>query len=122
MRALARVTTAASTPLAVFRRDKVFSKMCSWCGVLDSPAGLELLSPDVVALWVASGDGYHTTLDDRSTGGVYALPGTTRPRAAGVRLTCGTSCDPEVVETCTVDARLFVCPSASVTDDAALLQ
>ena len=112
MRALARVTTAASTPVAVFRRDGVFSKMCSLCGVLDPPAGLELLSPDVVTLRVASGDGYRATLDDRSTGGVYALLGTTRPRAAGVRLTRAASCDPDVVETRTVDTRLFVCPSA----------
>ena len=50
MMALARVTTAASTPLAVFRRDGVFGQMSSWCGALDSPAGLELLTPDVVAL------------------------------------------------------------------------
>ena len=48
-------------------------------------------------------DGYHATLDDRSTGGVYALPGTTRPRAAGIRLTRAATCDPDVVETRTVD-------------------
>jgi len=48
MRALARVSTAASTPLAVFRRDWVHGQMFSDCGVLDSPAGLELLTPDVV--------------------------------------------------------------------------
>jgi len=50
MRALARVTTAANTPVAVFRRDWVRGQMSSVCGVLYSPAGLELLTPDVVAL------------------------------------------------------------------------
>jgi len=61
---------------------------------------------------VASGDEYRATLDDGSTGGVYALPGVIRPRAAGVRLTSAASCEPEVVETRTVDTRLFVCLSA----------
>jgi len=50
MRALPRVTAGASTPLAVFRRDWVPDQMSSECGILDSPAGLELLTPDVVAL------------------------------------------------------------------------
>jgi len=50
MRALARVTRTTSTPLAVFRRDWVPGKMSSECGILDSQAGLELLTPEVVAL------------------------------------------------------------------------
>jgi len=50
MRAVARITTAASTPFAVFRRDWVPGQMSSGCGILDSPAGLELLTPEVVAL------------------------------------------------------------------------
>jgi len=50
MRGLARVTRAASTPLAVFCRDWVPGQMSSESGVLDSPAGLELLTPDLVAL------------------------------------------------------------------------
>jgi len=79
MRALACVTRAPSTPLAVFRHDWVPGQMSSECGILDSPAGLELLTPDVVALWVASGDEYQATLDDGSTGGVYALPGVICP-------------------------------------------
>jgi len=112
MRALARVTTAATTPLAVFRRDWVPGQMSTECGVLDSPAGLELLTPDVVALGVASGDQYRATLDDGSTSGVYPLSGVIRPRAAGVRLMSAASCDLEVVETRTVDTRLFVCSSA----------
>ena len=47
---MARVTTAASTPLPVFRRDWVPGQRSSESGVLDSPAGLELITPDVVAL------------------------------------------------------------------------
>jgi len=103
MRALARVTTAPSTPLAVFHRNWVPGQMSSECGVLDSPAGLELLTPDVVAPCVASGDQYRATLDEGSTGGVNALSGVIRPRAAGVRPMRAASCDPEVVETRTVD-------------------
>jgi len=100
---LARVSTAASTPLVVFRRDWVPGKISTECGVLDSPAGLRLLIPDVVALGVGSGDEYLATLDDGSTGRVYALPGIIRARAAGDRLTSAASSDPEVVETHTVD-------------------
>ena len=61
---------------------------------------------------MASGDEYQATLDDGRTGGVYALPGVIRPRAAGVRLASAASCDTELVETGTVDTRLFVCSSA----------
>jgi len=50
MRALASVSTAASTPLAVFRRDWVPGQISSECGILEPPAGVELLTPDVVAL------------------------------------------------------------------------
>jgi len=50
MGALARVPRAASTPLAVFRRDWVPGQMSSESGVLNWPAGLELLTPDVEAL------------------------------------------------------------------------
>jgi len=77
--------------------------MASAGGVLDLPAGLELLTSDVVALSVASGDEYRATLDDGSTAGVYALPGVIRPRAGGIGLTSAASCDPEGVETRTVD-------------------
>ena len=82
--------------------------MSSWCGVLDSLAGLEPLSPDVVALSVASGAEYHATLDDSGTDGAYALLGTTRPRAAGVRLTSAATCDTQVVATRTLDTQVFV--------------
>jgi len=64
---------------------------------------------------VASGDEYLARLDDGSTGAVYALPAVIRPGAAGVRLTSAASCDPEVVDTRTVDTLLFVC-SAFVHD------
>jgi len=85
--------------------------MSSECGVVDSLAGLELLTPELVALSVASRDEYRATLDDQSTRGVYALPGVIRPRAGGVHLTSAASCDPEVVATPTVNTRLFVCLS-----------
>jgi len=61
---------------------------------------------------VASGDKYRATLNEESTGGVYALPGVIHPQAAGVGITSAASCDPEVVETRTVDTRLFVRSSA----------
>ena len=57
---------------------------------------------------MASGAEYRATLDDRGTGGAYALPGTTSPRAAGLHLTSATTCDPEMVETRTVDTGVFV--------------
>jgi len=56
MRVLARVITAAAARVAIFRHELVPGQMCSSCGVLGSPGGLELLTPDVVTLWVASGD------------------------------------------------------------------
>ena len=87
MRILARAITAASAPVAVFRRELVPGQMCSCRGVLKSPGGLELLAADVVALWVASGDEYGGTLEDVNVGRVYALPWIIRGGAAGVRLT-----------------------------------
>jgi len=110
---LARNITAASAPVAIFRRELVPGRMCSCCGVLGSPGGLELQTPDVVTLWVASGDEYCGTLEHVNVGGVYALPCIIRRRAAGVRLTGATPCDPEVVETRTVQTRVFAwCQSA----------
>jgi hypothetical protein len=74
MRVLARSITAASAPVAIFRRELVCGHMFSCRCVLGSPGGLELLTPDVVALWLASGDEYGGTLEDVNIGGVYALP------------------------------------------------
>jgi len=108
MRAEACVTTAASTALAVFRPDWVPGQISSKCWIRDSQAGLELLTPDVVALCVSSGDEYRATLDDGSSGRVYPLPGVIRTRDAAVRLTSATSYEPEVVETRTVITRLFL--------------
>jgi len=71
---LARVITSDSAPMAIFRRDLVPGEMCSCRGVLGSAGGLELLTADVVALWVASGDEYPGTVEDVNVGGVYALP------------------------------------------------
>jgi len=118
MRVLARVITAASAPVAIFPRELVPGQRCSYYGVLGSPEGLELLTPDVVTLWVASGDEYggHGTLEDVTVGGVYALLWIIRRGAAGVRLTGAAPCDPEVVETCTVETRVFACRLSAVRE------
>ena len=116
MRVLARVIPSALAPMAIFRRDLVPGKMCSCRGVLGSAGGLELLTADVVALWVASGDEYGGTLEDVNVGGVYALPWIIRRGAAGVRLTGAAPCDPEVVETRTVETQLFACRLSAVRE------
>jgi len=116
MRVLARVITSASAPMAIFRRDLVLGKMYSCRGVLGSAGGLERLTPDVVALWVASGDEYSGTLEDVNVGGVYALRWIIRRGAAGVRLTGAATCDSEVVETRTVETRLFACRLSAVRE------
>jgi len=56
MRVMACVITSPSAPMAIFRHDLVPGKMGSSRGLLGSAGGLELLTEDVVALWVASGD------------------------------------------------------------------
>jgi len=116
MRILARAITAASAPVAVFRGELVPGQMCSCRGVLKSPEGLELLAADVVALWVASGNEYGGTLEDVNVGGVYALCWIIRRGAARVRLTGAAPCDPEVVETRTVETRLFACRLSAVRE------
>jgi len=116
MRVLARVITSASPPRAIFRRDLVPGKMCSCHGVLESAGRLELLTADIVALWVASGDEYGGTLEDVNVGGVYALHWIIRRGAAGVRLTCAAPCDLEVVETLTVETRRFACRLSAVRE------
>jgi len=116
MRVLARVITSASAPMAIVRRDLVPGKMCSCRGVLRSAGGLELLTADVVALWVASGDENGGTLEDVNVGGVYAVPWIIRRGAAGVRLTGARPCDPGVVESRTVETRLFACRLSAVRE------
>jgi len=113
---LARAITAASAPVAVFRREFVPGQMCSYRGVLKLPEGLKLLAADVVALWVASGDKYGGTLEDVNVGGVYALPWIISRGAARVRLTGAAPCDPAVVETRTVETRLFACRLSAVLE------
>ena len=71
---------------------------------------------------MASGAEYHTTLNDRGTGGAYALPCTTRPRAAGVRLMSAASCDSEVVKLAQSTHECLFGRPLFVTDGAALLQ
>jgi len=114
MRSLACAITAASAPVAVFRRELVPGQMCSCRGVLKSPGELELLTADIVALWVASSDEYGGTLEDVNAGRVYALPWIIRCGAARVRLTGAAPCDPEVVETRTVETWLFACRLSAV--------
>jgi len=116
MRILARAITAASAPVAVFRHELVPGQMCSCRGVLKSSGGLELLAADVVALWVASGDESGGTREDVNVGGVYALPWIIRRGAARVRLTGATPCDPQVVETHTIETRLFACRLSAVCE------
>ena len=116
MRILARAIKAASAPVAVYRRELVPGQMCSCRGVLKSPGGLQLLAADVVALWVASGDEYGGTLEDVNVGGVYALPSIIRRGAARVSLTGAAPCHPEVVETPTVETRLFACRLSAVRE------
>jgi len=116
MRVLARIITSASAPMAIFRRDLVPGKMWSCRGVLGSAGGHELRTADVVALWVASGDEYGGTLEDVNVGGVYAPPWIIHRSAAGVRLTGATPCDPEVIETGTVETQLFACRLSAVRD------
>jgi len=53
----------------VFRRESVAGLGRPGRGIPGSPTGLEDLTPDVVPLWVASGDEY-PTLDDRKVGGL----------------------------------------------------
>jgi len=116
MRVLARVITAASAPVAIFRHELVPGQMSLCSGVLGSRGALELLTPDVVTLWVASGDEYGGTLDDVNVGGVYALPWFIRRGAAGVRLTGAAPCDPEGVETRGVETPVFACCLSAVRE------
>ena len=87
---------AALAPVAVFHRELVLGQLCSYCAVLKSPGGLELLTADVV-------------VEDVNVGGVCALPWIIRREPARVCLTSAAPCDPEVVETRTVETRLFAC-------------
>jgi len=116
MRVLARFITSASARVAIFRGDLVPGKMCSCRGVLGSAGGLELLTADVVALWVASGDEYGGKVEDVNVGGVYALPWIIRRGASRAPLTGAAACDPEVVETRTVETRLFACRLSAVRE------
>jgi len=109
MRILARAITAASASVAVFRCVLVPGQMYSCCSVLKSPGGLELLTADVVALWVASGDEYGGILEDVNVSGVYALLWIIHRGVARVHLTGAAPCTSEVVETRTVETWLVAC-------------
>jgi len=58
-----------SAPVTVFGRESVAGLGRPGRGIPGSPTGLEDLIPDVVPLWVASGDEY-PTLDDRKVRGL----------------------------------------------------
>jgi len=85
--------------MALFGRELVPGKMSSCRAIRGSAGGLEPLTADVVALWVASGDVYGGTLEDVNVSGVYTLPWIIGRGAAGVRLTGAAPCDYQVVET-----------------------
>jgi len=67
--AIACSNMVPSAPVTVFRRESVAGLGRPGRGIPGSPTGLEDLTPDVVPLWVASGDEY-PTLDDRKVGGL----------------------------------------------------
>jgi len=58
-----------SAPVTLFRRESVAGLGSPGRGINASPTGLEDLTPDVVPLWVASGEEY-PTLDVRKVSGV----------------------------------------------------
>jgi len=58
-----------SAPVTVFRRESVAGLGRPSRGIPSSPTGLEDQTPDVVPLWVPSGDEY-PTLDKRMVGGL----------------------------------------------------
>ena len=109
IKVLARMITAASAHQARFRGDSVPGKLCSCRLVLGSAGGFEVLTGQIVALWVASGHEYGSTREDVNVGGVYALPWIISHRAAGVGQTGAAPCDLEVMKTCTIETRLFTC-------------
>jgi len=116
MRVLAHIIRAASAPVVIFRRELVRGQMCSCCSIVGSPGGLELRTPDVVTLGVASGNEYGGTLVDVNGGGVYALPWIIGRGAAGGRLTGAAPCDPERVKTRTVETWVFACRMSAVRE------
>jgi len=65
-------------------------------------------------LGTPSGDKYRATLDDGNVAGDKGLPGVMVTRAAGVHGTIAASCEPELVEICTVLGQLFPCVSTNL--------
>jgi len=114
MKVLTHVITSAAAPMATFHCDLVSGKMYSCRGVLGAVGGHELLTADVVELWVASGGEYGGTQNDVNVSGVYASPWIIRRGAPGVRITCAAPCDPDVVEPGTVTILLFACRLSAV--------
>ena len=55
--------------VTIFRRESVAGRGSPARGIPSSPTGQQDLTPDVVPLWVASGDEY-PTLDDRKMSGL----------------------------------------------------
>jgi len=67
--AIACSNMVPSAPVTVFRGESVAGLGRPGRRIPGSPTGLEDLTPEVVPLWVASGDEY-PTLDDRKVGGL----------------------------------------------------
>ena len=70
MRVLACVIMSAWAAIARFRGDLVPCKISSCLGILGSGGGLELLTADVVALWLASRFEYNSILEEVNVGGL----------------------------------------------------
>jgi len=86
----------------VFRHELIPCRTDTVPLVHGSPGGLELLIPDGVVLGTPSGDQYSATLEDGNVAGDKGLPGVMVTRAAGVCVTIGAFCEPELVEIRTV--------------------
>jgi len=97
----------------VFRRELITCWTDTVPLVPGSPGGLEVLIPDVVVLGTPSGDEYRATLNDGNVAADKGLLGVMVTRATGVIGTIAASCEPELVEICTVLRRLFLCVSTN---------
>jgi len=70
MRFLARVITATPASVVIFRHELVPRQRGSSCRCLVLLGGLELLTTEVVTVWVTCGNEYGGILEDVNAGGV----------------------------------------------------
>lgn len=106
---LTSIFMVGSAPVAVFRRQLGPGQMCSCRGELKSLGGLQLLTAEALALWVASGNEYGVTSQDVKACGVYTVPWIILRGQVRVRLTDARAGNPELVETRTGETCLFAC-------------